>query len=78
MNKHVVVIGGGVAGLEAAGRLSREGLEVSLLEKEGITGGHLNRWFRLFPDRRDSSEVRDYLDVLTHVKKHKAAYKCLG
>jgi len=66
MSKHVVVIGGGVAGLEAAGRLSREGMEVSLLEKEGITGGHLNRWFRLFPDRRDSSEVKDYLNELTH------------
>jgi heterodisulfide reductase subunit A len=67
MSKHVVVIGGGVAGLEAAGRLSREGLEVSLLEKEGITGGHLNRWFKLFPDRRDSTEVKDYLDGLIHV-----------
>jgi len=68
MGKHVVVIGGGVAGLEAAGRLSREGMEVSLLEKENITGGHLNRWFKLFPDRRDSSEVKDYLDELIHVK----------
>jgi heterodisulfide reductase subunit A len=68
MGKHVVVIGGGVAGLEAAGRLSREGMEVSLLEKEGITGGHLNRWFKLFPDRRDSSEVKDYLNELIHVR----------
>jgi len=65
------VIGGGVAGLEAAGRLSREGLEVSLLEKENITGGHLNRWFKLFPDRRDSKEVKDYLDDLTEVKNIK-------
>ncbi len=65
MNKHVIVIGGGVAGLEAAGRLSLEGLEVSLLEKDKIAGGHLNRWFKLFPDRRDSNEVRNYLDRLT-------------
>jgi heterodisulfide reductase subunit A2 len=67
MSKHVIVIGGGVAGLEAAGRLSLEGLEVSLLEKDKITGGHLNRWFKLFPDRRDSTEVKNYLDGLTHV-----------
>jgi heterodisulfide reductase subunit A2 len=67
MSKHVIVIGGGVAGLEAAGRLSKEGLKVSLLEKDNITGGHLNRWFRLFPDRRDSTEVKNYLDGLTHV-----------
>jgi heterodisulfide reductase subunit A len=71
MNKHVIVIGGGVAGLEAAGRLSLEGFEVSLLEKDKITGGHLNRWFRLFPDRRDSSEVKNYLDGLVHVNNVK-------
>ena len=65
MSKHVVVIGGGVAGLEAAGRLSKAGFDVSLLEKEVKTGGHLNDWYKLFPDRRDSSEVKNYLDKLT-------------
>ena len=42
MSKHVVVIGGGVAGLEAAAILSKAGFEVSLLEKENETVGHLN------------------------------------
>jgi heterodisulfide reductase subunit A2 len=65
MSKHVVVIGGGVAGLEAAGRLSKSGFEVTLLEKENRTGGHLNDWFKLFPDRRNSSEVKEYLDGIT-------------
>ena len=65
MSKHVVVIGGGVAGLEAAGRLSKAGFVVSLLEKEEKTGGHLNDWYKLFPDRRSSSDVKDYLDGLT-------------
>jgi heterodisulfide reductase subunit A len=65
MNKHVVVIGGGVAGMEAAGQLRRTGFEVSLFEKEDKPGGHLNDWFKLFPDRRPSSEVKDYLDNLT-------------
>src|SRR5512133_1699595 len=59
MNKHVVVIGGGVAGLEAGCRLAESGCRVSLYEKNR-TGGHLNDWFRLFPDRRDSSEVTAY------------------
>jgi heterodisulfide reductase subunit A len=68
MSKHVVVIGGGVAGLEAAGRLALEGLDVSLIEKDSNPGGHLNRWFRLFPDRRDSTGVKNYLDGLTRVK----------
>ena len=65
MSKHVVVIGGGVAGLEVAGQLSKVGIEVSLIEKESNTGGHLNKWFKLFPDRRKSTEVKDYLDILT-------------
>jgi heterodisulfide reductase subunit A len=66
MSKHVVVIGGGVAGLEVAGQLSRAGIEVSLIEKESKTGGHLNNWHRLFPDRRNSIEVKEYLDGMTH------------
>lgn len=65
MDKHVVVIGGGVAGMEAAGQLARAGLDVTLLEKDTTTGGHLNDWFKLFPDRRDSREVKEYLDRLT-------------
>jgi heterodisulfide reductase subunit A2 len=65
MSKHVVVIGGGAAGMEAAGQLSKAGLEVSLVEKESNTGGHLNDWFKLFPDRRDSKEVIAYLNGIT-------------
>jgi heterodisulfide reductase subunit A len=62
MNKHIVVIGGGTAGMEAAGQLANEGYTVSLVEKEKETGGHLNDWYKLFPDRRNSSEVRNYLE----------------
>lgn len=65
MRKHVVVIGGGVAGLEVAGQLSKVGIDVNLIEKETNTGGHLNNWYRLFPDRRKSSEVKKYLDGIT-------------
>ena len=61
MAKHVVVVGGGVAGLETAGRLAKSGIEVSLIEKQKKTGGHLNDWFKLFPDRRKSEEVLNYL-----------------
>ena len=54
-----------MAGLEAAGRLSMSGFEVSLLEKENKTGGHLNNWHKLFPDRRNSSEVMEYLEKIS-------------
>ena len=65
MNKHVVVIGGGIAGLEAAGRLSIAGYDISVIEKESKSGGHLNDWYKLFPDRRDSNEVKVYLDGIS-------------
>lgn len=53
--------------METAGRLSMAGLNVSLVEKTEKTGGHLNDWFKLFPDRRDSKEVIDYL---TNISKN--------
>ena len=38
--KHVAVIGGGVAGLTATDELARQGVRVSLIEKEPFLGGH--------------------------------------
>lgn len=58
----VVVVGGGAAGMEAAGQLARAGVSVILVEKQNKTGGHLKEWYHLFPDRRDGAEVLDYLN----------------
>ena len=62
VKREVVIIGGGAAGMEAAGQLAREGCLVTLIEKESKTGGHVKDWYHLFPDRRDSTEVIQYLD----------------
>ncbi|MBW6500529.1 MAG: FAD-dependent oxidoreductase [Bacteroidales bacterium] len=62
MAGNVVVVGGGVAGMEVAGQLARSGCMVTLIEKESFTGGHVREWHHLFPDRRNSREVTDYLD----------------
>jgi len=61
----VVVIGGGVSGLEAAGQLARMGYRVTVTEKEDKTGGNVKNWYHLFPDRRDSKEIIEYLNKLT-------------
>ncbi|MEI7727403.1 MAG: FAD-dependent oxidoreductase [Bacteroidota bacterium] len=61
MNKKVVVIGGGIAGLTTAGSLSESGMQVVLLEKETQTGGHVKNWDRLFPSRRPGTEVMDFI-----------------
>jgi len=61
MTGNVVVIGGGTAGMEAAGLLAKEGLKVTLIEKENEIGGHIKDWYHIFPDRRNSMEVIEYL-----------------
>jgi heterodisulfide reductase subunit A len=67
MTGSVAIIGGGTAGMEAAGQLARAGLSVTLIEKESETGGHARNWYHLFPDRRSGSEVLSYLnDQLDH------------
>lgn len=66
MTGEIVVIGGGTAGMEAAGQLARNGFKVTLLEKEKENGGHLRNWYHLFPDRRPGSDVFDYLNHNLH------------
>lgn len=67
----VVVIGAGVAGLEAAGQLNRLGFDVTVAERENETGGNLRHWYHLFPDRRSGREVMDYLKNHTSGKNIK-------
>ncbi|MBD2666301.1 pyridine nucleotide-disulfide oxidoreductase, putative [Richelia sinica FACHB-800] len=57
MNKSVVVIGGGVAGMAAAGKLRDLGHDVVLIEKESELGGHVKNWYKVFPDFTDASEI---------------------
>ncbi len=61
MAKKVVVIGGGIAGMESSAYLAEMGYDVTLLEKEETLGGHLRNWEKLFPTMRLGSEVLDFL-----------------
>lgn len=55
----VLIIGGGVSGLQAAVDLARLGCSVHLLDKEGSLGGRPihAKFYRLIPDLRLASEV---------------------
>ena len=47
--KHVIVIGGGIAGMQCSIELAHLGIRVTLIEKERATGGKLRGWHKLFP-----------------------------
>ena len=52
--KHVLVIGGGVAGLRSALSIARRGLKVTLIEKNHFLGGHVSQWDHVFPLNEDA------------------------
>ena len=45
--KHVIVIGGGIAGMQCAVELARGDVRVTLLEKLNDTGGKVRNWHKL-------------------------------
>ncbi len=55
--KKVVVIGGGIAGMEAAAQLARMGYDTTIVEKQARTGGNVANWDHLFPEGRLAGEV---------------------
>ena len=57
MKKRIIVIGGGVAGMQTALRLAEQGAGVLLVEKENELGGKLRHWHVLFPSFAPASEV---------------------
>ena len=61
MKKSVLTIGGGIAGIEASNILAGMGYTVSIIEKEASLGGKMNKWYKLFPDLRNTTEINDYL-----------------
>ncbi|KIO46979.1 MULTISPECIES: FAD-dependent oxidoreductase [Sanguibacteroides] len=60
----VIIIGAGPAGCEAAYQLANQNIRVELVEKNNETGGNLNNWYQLFPDRKYAQTLNDQL------KKH--------
>lgn len=60
--KKVIVIGGGIAGMQTAVQLAERGIAPVIVEKEERTGGKLRNWHKLFPSLTPASEVVEALD----------------
>jgi heterodisulfide reductase subunit A len=66
IKNNITIIGGGIAGMEAAGKLAAAGFQVSLLEKGNRLGGHVDNWYQLFPDKKPSKDVITQLKSAIH------------
>ena len=60
-NKKILVIGGGVAGMEASRQLLRLGWEPVIVEKSDHLGGHVAGWHKLFPDMLSATDLVEQL-----------------
>jgi heterodisulfide reductase subunit A len=49
ITKRVMIVGGGIAGIEAALQIADAGFEVVLVEKEPSIGGHMSKFDKTFP-----------------------------
>lgn len=59
--KHIVIIGGGIAGIETASALTDAGHWVTVIEKDARVGGKLNNWSYLFPDFSPAGKITEFL-----------------
>ncbi|MBN2146213.1 MAG: CoB--CoM heterodisulfide reductase iron-sulfur subunit A family protein [Anaerolineales bacterium] len=49
VKQSALVVGGGIAGIEAALRMADAGKQVYLVEREASIGGHMSRLYKTFP-----------------------------
>ena len=57
MKRHVIVIGGGVAGMQCAAELATQDINVTVIEKDSDIGGKVRGWHKLFPTFTPADEV---------------------
>ena len=57
MKENVLIIGGGIAGMEAAGQLLSLGYNPIIVEQADRLGGHVASWHRLFPDMIPAKDI---------------------
>ncbi len=72
MRNRVVIIGGGVAGMQTALQLKKYGIEPLIIEKEETLGGKVKNWYLLFPSFTPAQDVVESL----RAKIHEAGIEC--
>lgn len=57
INKRILVMGGGIAGITAAKEAAKAGYEVTIVEKEEVLGGKALGWRKMFPSAYPYAEL---------------------
>ena len=57
MKENILIIGGGIAGMEAAVQLVSLGYRPIIVEKSDHLGGHVLSWNKLFPDMTPAKDI---------------------
>ena len=68
IDRKVLVVGGGIAGMTASLDLAEGGYKVILLERESALGGHMAQLSRTFPDLDPA--FKGILSRASEVEKH--------
>ncbi len=63
LNKHILVVGGGVTGMSAALESAAAGYPVTLVEKTGALGGHLAQLYKKSPGKAAPRGLPNALDA---------------
>ncbi len=64
-----IVIGGGIAGMNAALNLANQNFEVSIIEKDSELGGLVRSLNKLYPTNEDASNILEIRNVVENHKK---------
>ena len=59
LNKHLLVVGGGITGMTAALEAAAAGYPVHIVEKSGALGGHAAGFYKAIPTRAPYADPRD-------------------
>jgi len=74
INRRVLVIGGGIAGITASLDLAQGGYEVVLVERDAALGGHMAQLFKTFPDLNPA--LTGLFSSVSEVEKHPKITLC--
>ncbi len=70
VNKKILVMGGGIAGLTAAREASKAGYQVKIVEKEGSLGGKAAGWLKQLPTKSPWTDLEEPMigDLISEVE----------